>query len=264
MALLDWAGKRLGCRAVDLLGGAYREAFPVDFWCSRQTPRDLARLVTQARERGFGGLKMKSTLGDPVIEQVRAVKDAGGADFGLTIDPMSQWLSPHDALALFRALEPYAQNLRVEDPFPQDRPEYWQRVRQVSPVPLVWHARDLDSLRRALADRAADAFNCTGWVSEFLVLAHAVEVAGHSCWHGSGIELGVAQAARMHAAAAARACVLSCDFVSGLIRQHTLITWDWPYQNGLLPLPAGPGLGVELDADAVRHYRQAEAEFGPA
>src|SRR5579871_305978 len=112
IALLDWAGKRLGCRVVELLGGAYRETVPVDMWCSRQTPRDLSRLVTQARGRGFTGLKMKSTLGDPVIEQVRAIKDAGGADFGLTIDPMAQWLSPHDALALFRALEPYAQGLR--------------------------------------------------------------------------------------------------------------------------------------------------------
>ncbi|HEX7009230.1 MAG TPA: hypothetical protein VF184_04565, partial [Phycisphaeraceae bacterium] len=38
MAVLDAAGKRLGCRVVDLLGGAVRERVPVDYWCSRQVP----------------------------------------------------------------------------------------------------------------------------------------------------------------------------------------------------------------------------------
>jgi muconate cycloisomerase len=175
---------------------------------------------------------------------------------------MFQWLSPHEALAIFQALEPFAVGLRIEDPFPQDRPELWQRVRQVSPVPLIWHARRLADLRRALQERCADDFNCTGGLGEFRTLAHAVEVAGHSCWQGSSIEMGVAQVARLHAAAAARACVLPCDFVSGLVRQHTLISWDWPYKDSYLPLPSGPGLGIELDREAVRFYRQAEAEYG--
>jgi muconate cycloisomerase len=262
MALLDWAGQRLGCRVVDLLGGTVREAVPVDYWCGRQTPQDLARIVGEARARGFTGLKMKSKIGDPTVAQVRAIKDAAGADFRITIDPMFQWLSPHDALMTLRQLEPWADGVRIEDPFPQDRPEFWQRTRQVTAIPLILHTRTMDVLRRGLQDRFADDYNCSGGLTEFMTQAHAVEVAGYSCWHGSSIEMGVAQVAHLHAAAAARSCVLHSDFVSPLVREHTLITWDWPFQSDRLPLPEGPGLGIQLDLAAVRRYQQAEATFG--
>lgn len=261
MALLDAAGKRLGCRVVDLLGGAYREEVPVDYWCGRQTPANLTRIVTRACELGFHGIKMKSRVGDPVIEQVRAIRAAGGDDFSITIDPMFQWLSPHDSLHVLRALEQFGGNLRVEDPFPQDQPDFWLRARNVCSVPIVWHMRGMESLRRALRERCADNFNCAGTAAEFLTATHALEVAGYSCWHGSSLELGVGQVSCLHATAAARACTMASDFQSGFIRQHTLITWDWPYKDGKLPLPDGPGLGIELDRDALAHYRCAHETF---
>lgn len=92
-------------------------------------------------------------------------------------------------------------------------------------------------------------------------MAHAVEVAGYCCWHGSSLELGVGQAAILQAAAAARACTMPSDLQTATIREHTLVTWDWPYDNGSLPLPAGPGLGVELDRDALRHYSRVNTEY---
>ncbi len=261
MALYDWAGKRLGCRMVDLLGGAYVEELPVDYWCGRQSPANLASIAERAVSLGFKGIKMKSRMGDPVIEQVRALRSVGGSDFSITIDPMYQWLSPHDGLHYLKGLEQFGGNLRVEDPFPTDVPEFWHRARAASSVPLVVHARGMLSLRRALEEKYADNFNCAGGPVEFLTCARAVEVAGYSCWHGSSLELGIGQAAGMHAAAAARSCTMASDFQSGVIREHTLITWDWPYKDGMLPLPAGLGLGVELDRDALRHYTKSEARF---
>jgi len=261
IALLDWAGKRLGCGIVDLLGGAYRRRVPVDYWCGRQTPADLHRLIARARELGFRGLKMKSRAGDPTIRQLEAIKSAGGDEFGVTIDPMFQWHSPYDALHVLRQMERMA-NVRVEDPFPQDVPDFWRRARQACTVPLIWHARGIDSLRRAIDGGCADGFNCSGSIGEFLAIAHTVETLGYSCWHGSMAELGVGQVARLHTASASRCCVMPSDFVSGFVREHTLITWDWPYTDGHLPLPDGPGLGVELDAAAVKRFARAEATFG--
>ena len=137
MALYDWLGKSINCCIADLLGGAVRQRVPVDAWCGRQTPKDLRRIVTEARDRGFQGIKIKSKLGDPTVEQVRAIKQAGGDQFGITIDPMWQWLSPHAALHMLAGLEPLANNLCIEDPFPWEQPEMSHRVRQVTTVPLV-------------------------------------------------------------------------------------------------------------------------------
>ena len=261
MALLDASGRRLGCRVVDLLGGAYREEVPVDAWCGRQTPAALREIVGRAVSRGFRGLKMKSRLGDPVVEQVRAIREAAGPEFGVTIDPMYQWMGPAETLPLLRRLEEFGPGIRVEDPFPEDRPEFWRRARHTCAVPLAWHARTLASLRRGLQEGCADAYNCSGGAFEFLTLAHAVEVAGYSLWRGSSLELGVGQAAGLHAAAAARACVMASDFQSGLMRQHTLVDWDWPYSAGRLPLPAGPGIGVQFDMDAVNHYAREQVRI---
>jgi muconate cycloisomerase len=260
-ALLDWTARRAGCRVVDLLGGAYREEISVDYWCGRQTPADLTRTVARAKELGFGGLKMKSQLSDPVVEQVGAIRAAGGDDFRITIDPMFQWFSPQDVMGPIKQLDSHAGVLRLEDPFPQDMPQHWHRVRNCSAIPLVWHARNIDSLRTALREGCADAFNCGGnGIQEFLTLSHAVEVAGQSCWHGSGMELGVTQVAHLHAAAASRSCVLASDCVSSLIRSHSLITWDWPYRNGAIGLPKGDGLGIELDLEAIKHFQRNHVE----
>jgi muconate cycloisomerase len=73
--------------------------------------------------------------------------------------------------------------------------------------------------------------------------------------------MGIGQVAHVHTAAAARACTMPSDFVSGIVREHTLITWDWPYKDGHLPLPKGPGIGVELDRDAMKKYQTAAVEF---
>lgn len=258
MALLDWTGRRLGCRAVDVLGGAYRQTVGVEYWCSRQTPADLRGIVTTAREKGFTGLKMKSKQGDPTMEQLRAIRDAGGEDFAVTIDPMYQWLDAHSALAVFKQIENFGGTVRIEDPFPKDWPDHWQRVRQAVSVPLIWHARNWGDIVLAMKHRCCDDYNCSGSLSEFLAGTHVVESIGHSCWHGSSIEMGVGQVAHLHAAAAARCCVLHSDFVSGIIREHTCITWDWPYKNGELPLPQGHGLGIELDHQAIAHYQRAQ------
>ncbi len=261
MALLDGAGKRLGCRAVDLLGGAVRQRVTVDYWCGRQTPSDLAKTVEQAARRGFTGLKMKARLGDPTLEQVKVVKATGGAEFGLTIDPMHQWHCPAYVLPLLRALEPYARSLKLEDPVPKEHPSQWLRLQQASVIPLVWHARGSADMVRALEGRCADGFNCSGGIQEFLQQAQLCAFLGLPCWQGSSLELGVAQAARLHAAAASPACVWPSDLQGALVREHTLTTWSWPYENGSLPLPDGLGLGVELDRQALRHFARAEADF---
>ena len=175
MAQLDAGGKRLNCRAVDLLGGAYRERVAVDYWCGRKTPDDLRGTVARARERGFSGLKMKSKHLDPAEQQLEAIKAEGGDDFSVTIDPMSQWFGPTENLYTLKRLERFS-HVRIEDPFPEDMPAMWRRARQTCAVPLILHARSLGALRRGLSEEMADGYNVSGGAFDFLTVAHAVEV----------------------------------------------------------------------------------------
>lgn len=260
VALLDWAGKRTGLRIVDLLGGACRTRVPVDYWCGYQTPDDLADKARHAVALGFTGIKTKASAQMPMIEQLEAVIDAVGREFSITIDPMSQWDSTELGMRWLKAIDRLGANVRVEDPFSQSRIDDWVRARQTVATPLIWHARHIDSLRAAIKWPCADAFNISGSIAKFMTLAHVMEVLDHRCWHGSGMELGVNQAAALHGSAAATCCVMPSDLASALIRPH-LTDWDWPYDNGALPLPPGPGLGMALDEDAVEKHATDRRRF---
>lgn len=259
IALLDAAGRRLNCRVVDLIGGPVRSSVLVDYWCGRPTPQDLSKTIESALAGGFRGIKMKSRLGDPVVQQVEAVQRAAGDAFTITIDPMFQWLTPSHVWPVLKCLESMHARVKIEDPFPQDEPAMWRRVYEMLGLPLVWHARDPVSFKRGLQERVCDGFNASGGIcGGFLQQAHTLEAIGMPCWHGSGIELGVTQAARLHAAAATPACVWPSDLVGPIIREHHLTDWDWPYESGTLPIPDRPGLGIELDQEQLKKYVRSQ------
>ena len=69
------------------------------------------------------------------------------------------------------------------------------------------------------------------------------------------MELGVLQALHLHAASCARNCVLAGDLQSEWIRAETLVRPRMTYQGNGALVTKLPGLGVELDPDAVSRYR---------
>jgi muconate cycloisomerase len=81
------------------------------------------------------------------------------------------------------------------------------------------------------------------------------------CWHGSEIDLGVLEAMYLHQCAAAPSCTWPSDVFGRLIREHDLLTKPLEMRPPFAALPAGPGLGVELDRDAIRHYQTDRREY---
>ena len=75
-------------------------------------------------------------------------------------------------------------------------------------------------------------------------------------WHGSGHELGILDAAMMHSCAAAANCTLPSDILSHQ-RVDDLIVEPIDIRDSYALVSARPGLGVDLDDDAVRRYRAA-------
>jgi L-alanine-DL-glutamate epimerase-like enolase superfamily enzyme len=88
------------------------------------------------------------------------------------------------------------------------------------------------------------------------VLRQAISLLG-----GSSIEMGVLQSLRLHAASTARNCVLASDLCSDWVREHTLITPRMEYCDGGAIVPNRPGLGVDLDHEAMKPYIRGEFEI---
>ena len=73
-------------------------------------------------------------------------------------------------------------------------------------------------------------------------------------WHGSGHELGIMDTAMLHSCAASPNCTLPSDILSHQ-RVDDLIVEPIEIRDSYAHVSTRPGLGVELDEDAVRRYR---------
>jgi muconate cycloisomerase len=102
---------------------------------------------------------------------------------------------------------------------------------------------------------AVDCFNFNSGIANLVRMADIADAAGIPCWHGSEVDLGILEAAYLHACAAARNCTLRSDILSELVREDDLILEPVRIQNGRAAVPQGPGLGVELDVRALEEFR---------
>ena len=65
----------------------------------------------------------------------------------------------------------------------------------------------------------------------------------------------------LHQCAAAPSCTWPSDIFGRLIREHDLLTKPLNLKPPFATIPTGPGLGVELDRDAIRHYQTDVREY---
>ncbi len=84
-------------------------------------------------------------------------------------------------------------------------------------------------------------------------MARIAEAGGVPVWNASNVDLGVHDAYRMHASAAAPNCTLGSDLCGNFVHEHSLLA-EPLVQDGYAVVPDKPGLGVELDDDAVQKY----------
>jgi len=258
---LDAVGKAAGLPVHQLLGGAVRNEVLTAFWGNRPPAATLRALIHEAAEKGLTGIKIKS---DSTCDTARALVEIAAdvpADFRVTIDPMSSWRSLRESVRWVEKLASLPFNIILEDPSRALAVEDWREARTFNPLTIVLHARDESELRKGLRDEMADSYNLAGGGAyDFLRTTVVAESFAKDCWHGSALELGVYQHVRLHAAACARNCVLASDLQSEWVREHTLVTPHMQYRGSYALLPNRPGLGIELDHEAVKQYLRSEFE----
>jgi len=90
-------------------------------------------------------------------------------------------------------------------------------------------------------------------MAEFVARAYLAEQAGIPVWHGSAHELGILDAAMLHTCAAAPNCKYPSDILS-FQRVHNLLAKPIEIRDSHAIVTEKPGLGVELDEDALKRY----------
>ena len=227
---------------------------------------DVSQEVASYRKQGFHAVKIK--IGFDVDEDLRvieAVRSVIGPDMRLMIDA-NHGYDALEACEVGRA----AASLGVdwfEEPVVPEQLDAYRAVRAGQPIPVAggetWHGRY--GVREVLETRAVDIIQpdiCgSGGFSEVRRIAdlaslHGVRVVPH-VW-GTGV--AIAAALQFMAAQTpdpirreARPPILEFDRTENPYRQAVL-TAPLEHRNGVVAIPDGPGLGIEINREALAQF----------
>ena len=272
IALWDIRGKVWDQPLYQLLGGPVRKEIPFTEYFAYRVEKDgiggemdpkavADYCVRMKAEHGSTMFEGKLIQGDPrlEIETVRAIREALGPDAMIRLDSNMQW-SLSTARHILREIEPYnVQN--YEDPVATF--EEMAKLRQHSGIPFSTHVPDI---RRAVAlgvpDNIVVNFAVLGGINRAIRFIGACEAMGLGFWCYSG-DAGICTAAYLHMTAA---MPWMHEPSQSLFRwQIADVIQGGPFRqkNNVISVPEGPGLGVELDQDALNHWHQHYLKHGP-
>jgi muconate cycloisomerase len=263
-AILDAVGKHSNRPLYELLGGAYRSKVYCGYWTGHRTVADAARKAAEGRAKGFDCIKFKCASTDPVVEWCQGIREACGPGFKVILDPNQRFENVPTARRLAEELAAVGNVLCLEDPIARWDLESLALLRKLSPLPLALHIalpynelgyQHPTDLIRALRLDACDFFNFNGGLFPVKRLATLADLACKPFWHGSEADLGILEASYVHKCAACEGATLPSDIIGELVREDDLIRQPLRFNGAYVDVPTGPGLGVELDLDALGHYR---------
>jgi galactonate dehydratase len=269
IASWDIVAKAAGLPVYNLLGGAVRERIRVyanGWWFGAKGIDETVARAVEVVRRGHDAIKWDPIPGpwrtfisradeDEAVAHVAAMRDAVGPGVELLVDGHRR-LAPVHAIRLAERFAPYDIGW-YEEPCPPENLDLTVEVKRTTRIPIVIGEAlyTKEQFLPLFEKRAADIINpdtcAVGGISAMLDLAtlaqpHAIGVSPHN--YNSPL---VGLAATVHVSALIQNFVIAELFVNleepcrPLARQGLVVEGGW------VELPTTPGLGVDLDREAL-------------
>jgi L-alanine-DL-glutamate epimerase-like enolase superfamily enzyme len=268
IACYDIMGKALDKPIHALLGGARRRQVPA--YAStlfRDTPQAMKEAAQRYVDSGFTAVKFgwggfgRDQQKDAAL--VQAARESLGKDRVLMVD--AGWIYPRsveETISMIQAIEPF-DPFWVEEPcHPEDYAAY-KAVAEATPIRIaageqegtVWGFEHL--IREGGVDVVQpDLSRCGGFTVARKVVSLA-EAAGRSlCPHAWQSDL--LTAASLHLNAILPEALFQEYNVCDDPISRSLCRTPLRCMDGLLAVPEGPGLGVEIDEETIARFRAAD------
>ncbi len=269
IALWDLLGKAAGQPVGRLLGGRYRDRVRPYASLLMQEPAPLAEHLTGLREQGFRAFKIGwgpfgrfSNAMDEAV--VRAAREAVGPDSLLMVDAGGSdafWKQGYKwALRTAQMLAGY-QVAWFEEPLKPDALQDYVHLRRNSPLPIA--GGEVLTRRQSFQPwLEAGAFDVVqpdvtkvGGISEERRIAWMAQEHGvRFIPHGWNTAVGVAADLQLASAFPDTDLV---EYLTGSPYVDEIVVRGWRLDaDGMLAIPDAPGLGVEIDPQALARYTQ--------
>ncbi len=274
-AMWDIVGKSLNQPVYNLLGGACRTRIRVyaNGWGSWYDPGkgldELADRAARVVARGFTALKFDPFPGpwrslidrtdeQTAVDRVRAVREAVGPNVDILVE-VHRRLSPAHAIRVARGMEPY-NPFWYEEPVSSRDLDGLVEARRNIRIPVVTGEElyTKTEFREVFEKRAADVINpdvcnCGGILElrEIAAMAEPCHVAVSPHNYNSTT---VGLAATMQAAAGMPNFLITEYFVNFEAAGNKIAVEPLVVEDGYIPLPTAPGLGIDLDERALAEH----------
>ncbi|HVU15007.1 MAG TPA: mandelate racemase/muconate lactonizing enzyme family protein [Phototrophicaceae bacterium] len=278
IALYDIIGKACGQPVYKLIGGRYHQRIPAyanGWYGNAHLPQEYAEQAQAATERGYRGLKfdpfgvawkaLSSEAVEEAVEIVAAVRQAVGERVQLMIEFHGR-LSAGSAKTMMRALERF-HPAWCEEPVAPENLDLLAEVKRETHSPIAAGERlyTVTDFYRLISLRAADVIqmdvaHCGGiHVSKkiaALAAAQDMQIAPH-CSIGP-----VALAAALHVDVSTPNFLIQEAFSDFDVSWRNDLVRGWnPIQNAEFVMSDAPGLGLELDDEAVAAHPYVQNPF---
>jgi len=280
MALWDIKGKALGVPIYQLLGGATKDAVTPyasllpDGHNVEEYQAVLVERTLAAQHAGFEAAKLEICVNGPysqnqlqesddrVIEIVQGCREAVGQEMTLMVDVAYAWNDTKRALRVLKELEPF-DLFFLETPLDIDDLDGHAYLADHSPIRIAageWqntHFEFIDLADRAKLDVLQPDIGRVGGFTEAMKVCQLAADRGRlivpHCWKS-----GIGIAASAHLAFATPHCpfieFLPPELCESQLRRE-LLDVELTVEDGKILPPTRPGLGVELNRDALERFR---------
>ncbi|RMG23487.1 MAG: galactonate dehydratase [Bacteroidetes bacterium] len=255
-ALWDIKGKALGVPVYELLGGPTRDRIRV--YAHARTPE----AIKQARARGYTAFKtgVKNGRQSGVVANARfieeateafaALREAVGKDADIGID-FHGAISPQNAALLIHALEPY-QPYFIEEPVNCQNVDVMAELAKETHIPIAtgeriftkWGFREI--LEKGAASILQPDLCHAGGIFEGRIIAGMAEAYYAAIApHNPLGPISLASGLQLAASIPNFLCQEQVTLGEGYLKE------PFEVEDGHIPLPTKPGLGIELDEEAL-------------
>ena len=265
IALWDIKGKHFGVPIWELLGGNCRDKIRLHLLGGGGTPETMYEAAKAAVEEGFTALKFDPLVGnfqdmtvDRLVKTARdlvaAAREGGGPDLDLIVE-VHRKLTPMNSIVLESALAPF--NLYfIEDPIQIDTITTQGELAKRMTTPLaigernvsIWEFREI--LEAGGPQYVRPDVGLAGGITHCKKIAALAE-AYHSAVVTHNFLGPLITAASLHLDTSIPNFITQEYTKSDESEDFAVYKVAYQREGGYIPIPEGPGLGIELDDSLI-------------
>lgn len=270
MAAYDLAGRQWRLPVYRLLGGAVRKRIPLAHSIGLigfdEAEKEVAKVVAE----GVKTIKIKVGE-DPErdVEMVKRIRAAIGPKPMICIDANQGYATPGQAIRIFRRME------SCDISYFEQPVEGIERIAEVAraiDTPIMadesaWNGHDVLQIIEHRAAQIISIYTTKpGGLYRAMEVAAVARAAGLKCNVNGSIETGIGNLANLHLSASASAVTMASVMpvstpaeaqkgqVAGIYYLDDLITEPMKIADGMIEVPEGVGMGIDVDEAKIRRY----------